>query len=226
MSFKGPFRHKLCYDFMHWGNPKHKYRQGRELIDNNPEEKDLGVLVEEKLNVTQQYVFAAWQANHILGSIKRTMTSRSREVILPVCSALVRPHLEYCVQLWGFKHKKGTDLLDQAPRRATKMEHLSHEERMFSLEKRRLWRDLISAFQHMKGAYKKAGEGLFGRAWSDRTRSSGFKLKEGRFKSGIRKKFFAMRVVRHWNRFPREALDAPSVEVFKARLYRALSNLV
>ncbi|KGL90011.1 hypothetical protein N301_04704, partial [Charadrius vociferus] len=53
-----------------------------------------------------------------------------------------------------------------------------------------------------------------------------FKLKEGRFRLDIRKKFFTVRVVRHWNRLPREAVDAPSPEVFKARLDGALSNLV
>ncbi|KFU92622.1 hypothetical protein M959_04757, partial [Chaetura pelagica] len=55
---------------------------------------------------------------------------------------------------------------------------------------------------------------------------NGFKLKEGRFKLDIRKKFFTMRVVGHWNRLPREAVDAPSLEVFKARLDGALSNLI
>ncbi|KFZ57840.1 hypothetical protein N338_05247, partial [Podiceps cristatus] len=55
---------------------------------------------------------------------------------------------------------------------------------------------------------------------------NGFKLKEGRFRLDIRKKFFTMRVVRHWHRLPREAVDAPSLEVFKARLDRALSSLV
>ncbi|KFR09154.1 hypothetical protein Y956_11820, partial [Nipponia nippon] len=55
---------------------------------------------------------------------------------------------------------------------------------------------------------------------------NGFKLKEGRFRFNIRKKFFTMRVVRHWNKLPREVVDAPSLEVFKARLDRALSNLV
>ncbi|KFP45970.1 hypothetical protein N323_04753, partial [Cathartes aura] len=55
---------------------------------------------------------------------------------------------------------------------------------------------------------------------------NGFKLKEGRFRLDIRKKFFTMRVVRHWNRLPREAMDAPSLEVFKARVDGALSNLI
>jgi len=78
----------------------------------------------------------------------------------------------------------------------------------------------------MKGAYKEAGEGLFTRAGSDRTRGHGFELKEGRFRLDIRKKFFTVRVVRHWNRLPREAVAAPSLAVFKARLDGALSNLV
>ncbi|GAB0189941.1 hypothetical protein GRJ2_001459400 [Grus japonensis] len=111
------------------------------------------------------------------------------------------------------------------------LEHLFYEDRLrelglFSLDKRRLWGDLIAAFQYLKGAYKKAGEALFTRTWSDRMRDNGFKLKEGRVRLDIRKKFFTVMVVRHWNRLPREVVAAPSLEVFKARLDGALGILV
>ncbi|GAB0176495.1 cAMP-dependent protein kinase inhibitor alpha [Grus japonensis] len=90
---------------MRWGNPKHNYRLGSgEWIESSHEEKDLGVLIDEKLNKNWRCALAAQKANRILGCIKRSVTSRSREGILPFYSALVRPHLEDCIQLWGPQH--------------------------------------------------------------------------------------------------------------------------
>ena len=86
------------------------------------------------------------------------------------------------------------------------------------MEKKRLQRNLLAAFQHLKGAYKQAGDGLFTHADSNRMRGNGFKLKERRFGLDVRQKVFTYREVRHWHRLPREAVDAPSLKVFRVRL--------
>jgi len=94
------------------GNPQYRYRLRDEGIESSPAEKDLRVLMNEKLDMTWQCVLAAQKATRILGCIKSSMASRSCEVILPLCSTLVRPHLEYCVQLWSPQHRKDMELLE------------------------------------------------------------------------------------------------------------------
>jgi len=115
----------------------HKLRLGGEWIESSAEEKNLGVLVDEKLNTMQQCALTAQKTNRILGCIERSIASMSSEVILPLCSALMRPHLECCIQFWSSLHKRDMALLEWVQRTATKiirgMEHFSYDERLRKL---------------------------------------------------------------------------------------------
>ncbi|PKU45060.1 hypothetical protein llap_4627 [Limosa lapponica baueri] len=133
------------------GNFKHKYRLGREWLDSSPEEKDLGVLVDKKLNMSRQRVLATQKANCILGCIKRSVASRLSEVILPFYSTLVRPSPGVLHPTLGTPTQEGHRPVGESPEEATKMirglEHLSYEDRLrevglLSLEKKRFWETL------------------------------------------------------------------------------------
>lgn len=211
-------------------NPQREYKMGNNILKKSKQERDLGVIIDSSGKSTEQCIMAVKKANTVLGMIKRNIVYKSKDVIVRLYKALVRPKLEYCVQAWCPYLKKDISILERVQKRATKMiegyTNMSYEDRLsntglIKLEKRRARGDLIQVFKIIKGIDKVDYRQFFEITDSNRshkTRGHNLKIIKVGCKSDIRKHFFSQRVVNAWNGLTQFVVDADTIDSFKNRL--------
>ena len=184
------------------GNLNVNYKMGDTVLCTTVKEKDLGVTISADMKVSEQCGIAASKGKQILGLIRRNITYKGKKLIIPLYKAIVRPHLEYCIQAWRPYRKKDIDTLERIQRRATKMipelRYLSYEERLkecglITLETRRLRGDQIEVLKILNG-YENIDRNMFFSLKKDsRTRGHEVKLVKDQCRLDIRKHSFSQR---------------------------------
>jgi ribonuclease P/MRP protein subunit RPP40 len=203
------------------------YNLGGTVLKPVDQEKDLGVIIHKNGKKSEQCTIAANKANRMLGMIKRNIKYKSKNVIISLYKALVRPRLEYCVQAWCPNLAKDINLLEKVQRRATKMidgfNKLSYERRLeetglTTLVVRRARGDLIETFKILKGFDNIDYKIFFTLAEDLRIRGHSLKIVKNRCNTIVRSSFFSQRCVNLWNGLPENVIQAESVNTFKNRL--------
>ena len=190
-------------------------------------------MIMDNLKSEVQCMEAYNRASRVLGMMKRTITARSKEVLMPLYKSLVRPHLEYCSSAWSPHYQKDKDLIEKVQHRFTRLftdlKHLCYEDRLrrlglWTLEERRNEADLIEVFKIIKGPTSVPMERFFTLSQSGRTRGHQYKLLKSHCTGDVRQYFFSVRVVNRWNSLPVEAVTVNTVNSFKSHLDRIRSD--
>ncbi|MGL5754740.1 MAG: RNA-directed DNA polymerase [Paraclostridium sp.] len=190
---------------------------------------DLGVVMTADFKWEKQCLYAAARARKELFRLKGVLSCKKTEVFIPLYKAIVRPHLEYCVQAWSPYLQKDIKCLEKVQRLATKMvegqKGKSYKERLahlglFSLSRRRLRGDLIETFKALKGLNGIKHSVGFDLVTGGNTRGHALKLRKTHANIMVRSNYFSERTVNMWNKLPGEIVDLDSVDAFK----RALDN--
>ena len=197
-------------------------------------EKDLGITISTDLKPSKHCSDVVKTANKLVGFIGRTFEFKSEKVILTLFNALVRPHLEYCVQFWSPYYRKDIDKLERVQRRVTKMiprlRNKPYEERLkelnlFSLSSRRMRGDLIEVFKMIRGFSNVNINDYLNIDRTGTTRNNGYKITGKRFRSDEAKHFFFNRVVNVWNSLPAQVVNSNTVDTFKNRVDKYLASV-
>ena len=218
------------------GNTGMNYEMGGIILSKTVTEKDLGVIMNANMKVSEQCRIAASKGNQVLGMIRRNITYKEKSLIVPLYKAIVRPHLEYCMQAWSPYLRKDIDMLEKIQRRATKLipglRDLSYEERLnlikecglTTIETRRLRGDQIEVFKILKG-YENIDSNIFFEIKENKiTRGHNFTLVKKQSRLDVRKFSFSQRSINVWNKLSTECVHAGSVIVFKHRIDKYLAK--
>jgi hypothetical protein len=218
---------------MHIGHKletKYSLRDKDKLIElqETREEKDLGMWVTADLKPARQCTAAAAKARSVLGMVYRHFKKLDKAQFLNIYKTYVRPHLEYCVQVWSPWFQKDIDCLESVQRRATKMvtglKQLSYQQRLdclglTTLAERRRRGDLLETFKIMKGKenidcrkFFKMDPNVHG------VRGNSLRIFTPSVRTTLRKSFFSQRVLRSWNGLTQQAVDSDTLNAFKSQL--------
>ena len=187
-------------------------------------EKDLGVYFDSSLKPSKQCAEAARKGNWILGLIRRHFNFLDKDIVVRLFKQLVRPHLEYAVQVWNPYFSKDKQLIENVQRRATRLisclRDMPYEERLrrlglTSLELRRIRGDLIQVFKIVNGLDGLSFDYFFDFSNVTTNRGHRLKLRGKRCRLDVRKYFFSQRVINEWNSLPEDVVLAKSVNAFK-----------
>ena len=216
---------------MHLGNknPKHTYTMGGENLAVTTEEKDLGVIFDEKLEFGKHIKVIVSRANRMLGMIRRGFTCLDQEIFKLLYPVLVRPLLEYCVQVWSPHLKMDIDLIEKVQKRAVRMvpgmKNLSYEERLAklgltTLVERRFRGDMIETYKLLTNK-EGISRNIFFKMRKERGNPELFRglvIFKKRTTGRLRRKYtFSQRVVNPWNKLRREEVQAIKTSNFKAK---------
>jgi ribonuclease P/MRP protein subunit RPP40 len=225
---------------LHFGssNRESSYMLQSVRVTASNEEKDLGVKISHDLKFHKQVEEVTKKCYQILGLINRNISCKRKEVMVRLYKSLVRPHMDYCIQVWRPHYQGDIDQLERVQKRATKMieecRGKDYNERLkicnlTTLETRRLRADLIEVFKILNGVDRLEGELVLNcvrdAKGSNITRGHSLKLYKHRIFTDVAKYSFGYRIIDEWNGLPHEMIKEINVDAFKGRLDKYLKHI-
>ena len=223
-----PFNINKC-KVMHIENSNMRigYEMKRKTLQVVEQETDLGININCNLKWEAKCRKAAKEGNQILGLIYRSFECKSKKIMLSLYKSLVRPHLDYCIQVWRPYLQKDIDIIERVQRRATRMveglKGVCYEERLrrlhlTTLETRRTRADLIEVYKIFHGLEGLNVEDFFELSHLSNTRGHEFKIYKRAFRTNLGKYSFGNRVIADWNSLPLQVVMTDSLLKFKILL--------